>query len=419
MSSIDAQKFTGSQIDNVQPIQQTITSTINSNSFSTISAASGYFSTLLKVNGSDVITSSSLPQNLVDTSSVQTLTNKDLSSATNSFPTSLVTLTGTQVISNKDLTSATNSFPTSLATLTGSQTLSNKIIQFVDGNAASPSLSFSDSGLFRIGTNTIGISTGGTQRVSVSDTLVTSTLNIRAPTGAFNTPSYSFSTNTGSGIYDAGSNRLGVVANSTPVMTLSSTQVLCNQQLTVQNGNFSAPGMNFYSDTSSGWLRNASGDFRFAVASSSALGVQANGIYLYGSTASPNTSYTASKLGYYQEETQTPVTLNFGTNTNSTTFRITRIGNVVHLSMDADCAQTSSGSINSITTSAFINSQYRPTSTRKVLGYITVIDVSGTKYNDWFLQVNTDGTMQWSRYNTALSGSFTIYSFSASWMIAP
>lgn len=40
----------------------------------------------------------------VDVSSTQTLTNKDLTSATNTFPTSLVTLTGTQTLTNKTLT---------------------------------------------------------------------------------------------------------------------------------------------------------------------------------------------------------------------------------------------------------------------------------------------------------------------------
>ena len=44
------------------------------------------------------------------------------------FGVPVLTTTGTATVTNKDLTSATNSFPTSLVTLTGSQSLSNKTI---------------------------------------------------------------------------------------------------------------------------------------------------------------------------------------------------------------------------------------------------------------------------------------------------
>jgi len=63
---------------------------------------------------------------VVGTTDTQTLSNKNLTAATNVFPTSLATLTGSQALTNKDLTSGTNTFPTSLATLTGTQTLTNK-----------------------------------------------------------------------------------------------------------------------------------------------------------------------------------------------------------------------------------------------------------------------------------------------------
>lgn len=44
----------------------------------------------------------------VDLSTAQTLTNKNLSSATNTFPTSLATLTGTQTLTNKTIDAASN-----------------------------------------------------------------------------------------------------------------------------------------------------------------------------------------------------------------------------------------------------------------------------------------------------------------------
>lgn len=65
---------------------------------------------------------------LVGTTDTQTLTNKNLSGASNTFPSSLATIATAQVLTNKDLTSGTNTFPSSLATLAGTQTLTNKTL---------------------------------------------------------------------------------------------------------------------------------------------------------------------------------------------------------------------------------------------------------------------------------------------------
>lgn len=64
----------------------------------------------------------------ITASSTSTLTNKNLTSATNTFPSTLATLTGAETLTNKNLTSGTNTFPSSLATLTGSETLTNKTL---------------------------------------------------------------------------------------------------------------------------------------------------------------------------------------------------------------------------------------------------------------------------------------------------
>ena len=52
-------------------------------------------------------------------SSVQTLTNKNLSDGSNVFPSTLVTKTGSAALTNKDLTDTSNSFPAALARISG------------------------------------------------------------------------------------------------------------------------------------------------------------------------------------------------------------------------------------------------------------------------------------------------------------
>jgi microcystin-dependent protein len=56
---------------------------------------------------------------LVGTTDAQTLTNKNLTSATNSFPTTFVTLAGVQTLTSKNLTSNSNVFPTSVKRVVG------------------------------------------------------------------------------------------------------------------------------------------------------------------------------------------------------------------------------------------------------------------------------------------------------------
>lgn len=77
---------------------------------------------------------------VVGTSDTQTLTNKNLTSATNTFPTSLATLTGTQALTNKSVALGSNTltgtkaqFNTAMtdadfATLDGTETLTNKTL---------------------------------------------------------------------------------------------------------------------------------------------------------------------------------------------------------------------------------------------------------------------------------------------------
>ena len=93
---------------------------------------------------------------VVGTTNTQTLTNKDLSSATNTLSTSVVTLTGTQTLTNKTIDTASNTI-TGAVTLTGTQTLTNKTL--TSPTLTTPALGTPASGVL---TNTTGlpISTG-------------------------------------------------------------------------------------------------------------------------------------------------------------------------------------------------------------------------------------------------------------------
>lgn len=85
---------------------------------------------------------------VVGTTDTQTLTNKNLSSATNTMPANMVTTTGTQALTNKDLTGAGNTFPwviksgSGTITYTASQT-ATKAVTFPTAFASAPAVTAS------------------------------------------------------------------------------------------------------------------------------------------------------------------------------------------------------------------------------------------------------------------------------------
>jgi hypothetical protein len=74
-----------------------------------------------------------------------------------------------------------------------------------NGTAAAPSIFFKDSGtdtgLFSPGADQVAISTGGTSRLAVSTTAVSSTLAVDVPLGAVGTPSITFTGDLNTGIW--------------------------------------------------------------------------------------------------------------------------------------------------------------------------------------------------------------------------
>lgn len=101
-----------------------------------------------------------------------------------------------------------------IATVTGA-------ILGADGTAALPSFSFSsdtDTGMYRAGANSIGFATGGSSRWTIDSNgsflsaLSGGTAVIRAPNGTAASPAFSFTGDTGTGIYRSAVNTLGFAA---------------------------------------------------------------------------------------------------------------------------------------------------------------------------------------------------------------
>jgi hypothetical protein len=99
---------------------------------------------------------------------------------------------------------------------------------FPDGSASSNALARSadvTTGI-NFAANTVAIAAAGTNRFSVSSTIVTTTIPIRTSNGTAGTPSHSFTAQSVTGMYAVGSNRVGLTTNSTLRFDINTARVL-------------------------------------------------------------------------------------------------------------------------------------------------------------------------------------------------
>jgi hypothetical protein len=91
-------------------------------------------------------------------------------------------------------------------------------VSFANGSVGSPSINFSaqtSSGLYYVGTSTVAVSTNGTERMRWSPSGVQFTVPSLAPAGTVSQPSYSFSSDSDTGMYLSSANEVSITTNGT------------------------------------------------------------------------------------------------------------------------------------------------------------------------------------------------------------
>jgi hypothetical protein len=92
------------------------------------------------------------------------------------------------------------------------------VLAVTAGTAALPGIAVSgdlNTGLVSPGADQLAITTGGTSRLAVSTTAVSSTLPVDVPLGAVGTPSLTFTGDLNTGIYSPGADQLAISTNGT------------------------------------------------------------------------------------------------------------------------------------------------------------------------------------------------------------
>lgn len=148
-----------------------------------------------------------------------------------------------------------------------------------DGTAGAPFytwLNEPDCGMYLAGTNTVGWSTGGTLRLSLSTTIVTSTLPFRGPDGSGAAPTWSFSNSTGTGVYLSSTNDLALAAGGAGRLAVSTARVNITVPIQGVDGSATAPQYSFSAGTGLGMYRITTDQLGFATAGTLRLSVVSN-----------------------------------------------------------------------------------------------------------------------------------------------
>lgn len=143
-------------------------------------------------------------------------------------------------------------------------------LQATAGSATAPGFSFSNdpnTGIWQTGTaDTMGFSTGGTNRLTLDTLNFTTTLPFRIANGSASGPAITWSGDNDTGIFWSTTDTIGFSAGGTSRMTVSSSAVTTTVPILIPDGTHTAPGLAFSADTNVGIFRPSADTIRISAA---------------------------------------------------------------------------------------------------------------------------------------------------------
>ena len=165
----------------------------------------------------------------------------------------------------------------------------NKLVA-VDGTELAPVYTFlnqPDMGMFRLGANDWGFSIAGVNTFRIRPGFIDSLAlhnfadDLRANDGSAASPAYSFTNNTNMGMYRVGSNVLGFSTVGVERLRLSSgNMTVGSSQIHAQSGTISLPGYSWAASTGAGWFL-ASGRTSYGHSGTNPFALAANAVFLF------------------------------------------------------------------------------------------------------------------------------------------
>lgn len=136
------------------------------------------------------------------------------------------------------------------------------------GTAATPGYSFNgdpDTGFYNVSANVIGASSGGTLTATFGSRVIATQTGFAAPDGSASVPSIAFDNDTNTGIFRSGTDTLDITTGGTVAANWDLNVMVLNRQLRSQDGTVALPAHSFNSDPDCGLYRIGTNDIAIAV----------------------------------------------------------------------------------------------------------------------------------------------------------
>lgn len=151
-----------------------------------------------------------------------------------------------------------------------------------DGTNAAPSFSFTSdtsSGMYRPGGGSVGFSVLGSEVLQLQASGIQGIIPFIAGNGTAAAPSFAFTNSLTTGFYRAAANSIGFAVNGVTAGNISATGIWTHAaQALFADGTVSLPGMAFSAESSSGFYRASGGALGVAILGSEVLQLQASAI---------------------------------------------------------------------------------------------------------------------------------------------
>jgi len=153
-----------------------------------------------------------------------------------------------------------------------------------NGTSSNPALVFNDdtdTGFYRNGANNIGISTGGSNRLDISNDKVNISNKLTLPAGSVGSPSLSFN-DEDTGIYSVGNNNLSISTGGVNRMSISDTRCYIPNKLYIDNGAVDSPSLVFATDINTGIYRIGVDNIGISTAGVNRVDISNDRVYIPG-----------------------------------------------------------------------------------------------------------------------------------------
>ena len=162
----------------------------------------------------------------------------------------------------------------------------------VIGSAASPAIAFNsngnatNNGIFMSAADTLGITTGGTSRMTIGDSVITSTVPIQTPSGSLSSPAIQIG-DIGTGLSRPSTNTMEIITNNIMRIRVSPTNTLFNVPVYLSTGTVTQPSLTFNTDTgnNTGFYLAGNDDMRVTVGGVERCRFNTTGFVVNGATS--------------------------------------------------------------------------------------------------------------------------------------